>query len=103
MNHVVYLTGPSKNGQKVRTRSDDFKKVLYSAVYFFNRVGENSSWNWVGAKHTRLRFWELEFNLFWHTVILHFQITSDRPQITPERFLDISATYVLHGVFRLDS
>ena len=34
---------------------------------------------------TRLRFWELDFNLFWHTMILHSQITSDRPQIAPDR------------------
>ena len=45
---------------------------------------------WVGTRlepnelSTRLRFWELEFNLFWHTMILHSQITSDRPQIAPD-------------------
>ena len=45
---------------------------------------------WVGTRlepnelSTRLRFWELEFNLFWHTMNLHSPITSDRPQIAPD-------------------
>ena len=33
---------------------------------------------------TRLKFGELEFNLFWHTMILHSQINPDCPQIAPD-------------------
>ena len=52
------------------------------------RICENS----VGSKRlgTCLWIWELVFNQFGHTVVLHSQITNERPQITQEPLGDCS-------------
>ena len=55
-----------------------------SVVQNVIRIWDWSQMNWVPEG-----FWELEFNLVLHTVILHSQIIQERPQITsdhPQKF-----------------
>ena len=41
-------------------------------------------WDWSQMNWVPEWFWELEFNLVLHTVILHSHIIQERPQITPD-------------------